>query len=73
MHGCYQFRVTRNSDLFVDEDEAEDLLRAVQGELSRTIGQLDEIESARVMEANVNMIHFQDDSLARLLGSLPRK
>ncbi len=32
--GCYQFRVTRNSDLFVDEEEVEDLLRAVEGELS---------------------------------------
>ncbi|MGA0839477.1 MAG: polyphosphate kinase 1 [Pseudomonadales bacterium] len=32
--GCYPFRVTRNSDLMVDEDEVDDLLRAVQGELS---------------------------------------
>jgi len=31
--GCYQFRVTRNSDLFVDEEEVDDLLRALQGEL----------------------------------------
>jgi polyphosphate kinase len=31
--GCYQFRVTRNSDLWVDEDEADDLLQAVKGEL----------------------------------------
>ena len=32
--GCYQFRVTRNSDLFVDEEAVEDLLLAVEGELS---------------------------------------
>lgn len=32
--GCYQFRVTRNSDLFVDEEEIDDLLRALEGELS---------------------------------------
>jgi polyphosphate kinase len=32
--GCYQFRVTRNSDLFVDEEENDDLLRAVEGELA---------------------------------------
>jgi len=31
--GCYQFRVTRNSDLFVDEEEIDDLLRALEGEL----------------------------------------
>jgi polyphosphate kinase len=33
--GCYQFRVTRNSDLFVDEEEIDDLLRAVEGELAQ--------------------------------------
>ncbi len=32
--GVYQFRVTRNSDLFVDEEEVDDLLRALEGELS---------------------------------------
>ncbi|MEM1432525.1 MAG: polyphosphate kinase 1 [Pseudomonadota bacterium] len=33
--GCYQFRVTRNSDLFVDEEEVDDLKRAIEGELSQ--------------------------------------
>jgi polyphosphate kinase len=32
--GCYQFRVTRNSDFFVDDDAIDDLLLAVQGELA---------------------------------------
>lgn len=32
--GTYQFRVTRNSDLFVDEEEIDDLLHALEGELS---------------------------------------
>jgi polyphosphate kinase len=31
--GCYQFRVTRNSDLFVDEEEVKNLRIALQGEL----------------------------------------
>jgi polyphosphate kinase len=31
--GCYQFRVTRNSDLFVDDEEIDDLRRALEGEL----------------------------------------
>ncbi len=31
--GCYQFRVTRNSDLFVDDEDVEDLLHALEGEL----------------------------------------
>ena len=37
--GCYQFRVTRNSDLLLDEEEVDDLLRAMEGELpSRRFG-----------------------------------
>ena len=31
--GCHQFRVTRNSDLFVSEDDITDLRAALQGEL----------------------------------------
>lgn len=31
--GCYQFRVTRNSDLFVDEEEIKNLHTALKGEL----------------------------------------
>ena len=33
--GCYQFRITRNSDLLVDEEETEDLLEALEGELAQ--------------------------------------
>ena len=37
--GCYQFRVTRNSDLFVDAEDVDDLMRALVGELpSRRYG-----------------------------------
>ena len=35
MQGCYQWRVTRNSDLFVDEEEVTNLRLALQGELSQ--------------------------------------
>ncbi|MEK6736840.1 MAG: polyphosphate kinase 1 [Pseudomonadota bacterium] len=31
--GCYQFKVTRDSDLFIDDEEIDDLLRALEGEL----------------------------------------
>jgi polyphosphate kinase len=31
--GCYQFRVTRNADLTVQEEEASDLLEAIEGQL----------------------------------------
>jgi polyphosphate kinase len=33
--GAWQFRVTRNSDLFVDDEEVDDLLRAIEGELAQ--------------------------------------
>lgn len=33
--GVHQFRVTRNSDLYVDEEEVTDLREALQGELSQ--------------------------------------
>lgn len=32
--GCYQFRITRNTDIFLDEEETDDLLRALEGELA---------------------------------------
>jgi polyphosphate kinase len=45
--GCYQFRVTRNSELFVDEEEIDDLLLAVEGELhSRRYGDTVRLEAA---------------------------
>lgn len=45
--GCYQFRVTRNSELFVDKEEIDDLLRAVEGELpSRRYGEAVRLEVA---------------------------
>ena len=33
IHGCHQFRATRNSDLFVDDEEITNLRVALQGEL----------------------------------------
>ena len=46
--GCYQFRVTRNSDLLLDEEEVDDLLRAMEGELpSRRFGDAVRMELAQ--------------------------
>jgi len=47
VRGCYQFRVTRNSDLYVEQEEADDLLHAVEGELaSRRYGDAVRLETA---------------------------
>ncbi|BCM91256.1 polyphosphate kinase [Abditibacteriota bacterium] len=35
VRGCYAFRLTRNSELFLDEDEADNLLEAMQEQLAR--------------------------------------
>lgn len=43
--GCYQFRITRNSDLYVDLEEVEDLARTLEGELpSRLYGEAIRLE-----------------------------
>jgi polyphosphate kinase len=43
--GCYQFRITRNSDLYVDLEEVGDLARALEGELpSRLYGEAVRLE-----------------------------
>jgi len=34
VEGCYQFRVTRNSNLYVDDEEVDDLIVALQGQLA---------------------------------------
>jgi polyphosphate kinase len=48
MLGCFQFRVTRNSDLFVDEEEIDDLRHALEGELAhRRYGAAVRLETAR--------------------------
>src|ERR1700758_2118180 len=48
VRGCYQFRVPRNSDLFVDEEEIDDLRRALEGELAhRRYGAAVRLETSR--------------------------
>ncbi|HZF14517.1 MAG TPA: polyphosphate kinase 1 [Steroidobacteraceae bacterium] len=57
VEGCYQFRVTRNSDLLVEEEEAEDLLRAVKGELaSRRYG--DEVRLETSYDCPKDIVEF---------------
>jgi polyphosphate kinase len=47
VQSCHQFRVTRNSDLWVDEEEVDDLLHAIKGELSsRNYGETVRLEVA---------------------------
>ena len=59
--GCHQFRVTRNAELWVDDEETEDLLRAVEGELaSRRYG-----DAVRLETRNDCPPHLRDFLLER--------
>jgi polyphosphate kinase len=52
---CYQFRVTRNSELFVDEEEVKDLRAALRGGLpQRQFGDEVRLEIADNMPVNIS-------------------
>lgn len=48
VEGCYQFRVTRDTELYIDEEEVEDLKRELKGRLAqqRRFGQAVRLEIA---------------------------
>jgi polyphosphate kinase len=72
--GCYQFRVTRNSDLFVDEEEVKNLRLALQGELpQRHFGDAVRLEvaencSERITEFLLKQFALESDDLYRVPG-----
>lgn len=63
--GCWQFRVTRNSDLFVDDEEVENMLRAIEGELAhRRYGNAVRLETLGDCPADITKFllrHFELD------------
>ena len=67
--GCYQFRVTRNSDFFVDDDAIDDLMMAVEGELAmRNYGDEVRLEiDANCPEETVNFLMARFDLTASRL------
>jgi len=64
--GCYQFRVTRNSDLFVDDEEVKNLRIALQGELpQRHFGDAVRLEVAENCSSVMTDFLLQQFSLTR--------
>ncbi|HJR77963.1 MAG TPA: polyphosphate kinase 1 [Nitrospiraceae bacterium] len=64
--GCYQFRVTRNSNLFVDEEAVEDLRQAMEGELpSRRFGDEVRLEVADNCPADTVRFLMEEFQLSR--------
>ena len=72
--GCFQFRVTRNSDLWVDEEEVENLLQALKGELpSRRYGDAVRLEVADTCPAHMaefllENVGLREEDLYRVNG-----
>ncbi|HEY2730502.1 MAG TPA: polyphosphate kinase 1 [Polyangia bacterium] len=74
--GCSAFRVTRNSDLSIDEDEADDLLKTIQKELRRRErGSAVRLEIAHDTPAEIvsflrSVLRLEDDDVYRINGPL---
>lgn len=72
--GCYQFRVTRNSNLFVDEEEIKNLRLSLQGELpQRHFGDAVRLEiadncSPQITEFLLKEFKLRHDDLYRVQG-----
>jgi polyphosphate kinase len=74
VHGCYQFRVTRNSELFVEDEDDRDLREALEGELShRQFGDEVRLEVADNCSPDMarfllETLHLQEIDLYRVNG-----
>lgn len=72
--GCHQFRVTRDSDLMVDEEEIDDLKAALEGELNaRRFGEAVRLEVATNCPEDVvvflqSRFGLEEDDLYRVNG-----
>jgi len=72
--GCYQFRVTRNSNLFVDEEEVKNLRLSLQGELpQRHFGDAVRLEvadncSPQIIELLLKEFKLSPEDLYRVHG-----
>jgi len=63
--GCYPFRVTRNSDLWVDEEEVDNLLQALKGELpNRKFGEAVRLEVSDTTPPEMAQFLLQNVGLA---------
>ena len=73
---CYRFRVTRDADIEIREEEAEDLLRSIQEELrQRRFGMPVRLEVSHHMPAEmvtylVESLELQEDDVYRIEGPL---
>jgi polyphosphate kinase len=58
---CYPFRVTRNADLEIQEDEADDLMELIEEELSkRRFGEVERVEVVRNMPVGIRQTIIEE-------------
>ena len=63
---CHQFRITRNSDLWVDEEEIENLMQALKGQLTRrSFGEAVRLEVAADMPEDLCDFLLEKEGLRR--------
>jgi polyphosphate kinase len=66
VEGAWQFRVTRNSDLFVDDEEVDNLLRAIEGELAeRRYGAAVRLETSKDCPEDITEFLLRHFALSR--------
>jgi polyphosphate kinase len=74
--GAYQFRVTRNSDLYLDEEETDNLLKAIELELrKRSRGDAVRLEvqkdcPAHITDQLLQTFHLTNDDLYQVDGPI---
>jgi polyphosphate kinase len=74
--GCWPFRVTRNSELYIDEEDSSNLLKAVETELhNRRKGDAVRLEidhkcPAKIRDALLKTFHLTEDDLYLVNGPL---
>ena len=61
VRACYPFRLTRNADLELQEDAADDLLEMIEEELAkRRFGEIERLELARSMPADIRQTLIEE-------------
>ncbi|MCK6528498.1 polyphosphate kinase 1 [Myxococcota bacterium] len=74
--GCWPFRVTRNGDLFIDEEEAEDLLEVIEKQVRRRLWgvavrlEIDTGAPSEVVQLLQDALELGDRAVFRIEGPL---
>ena len=73
--GAHLFRVTRNSNLYVDEEEAQNLLHAIEGVYARSSGRRGPLEveedcPKHTVDSLLEIFNLEEEDVFRIDGPL---